>query len=399
MAKILFFSAYPGFSGSHKMALQIAKGCQCAGHQVLLAAPGPMEFLDRAEAEGMEATVLSVHPDLLKFGKVLLNASTPRKFWFLLTRILPCNWRARKLLRLEKVDIVYAAQERAVVMVGLGAKLAGVDLLWHLQSGLKAGSGMIHRMSRVLSTRIVCVSKAVEETAREAFGADTKASLKVIHNGIPDIEMHAAQGEIANNPFRILFAGTLVPDKGVHHLIDAVAEIVRETDHSLKVAIAGTSPDDRYLTYLRSRIADGGLEGVVDLLGFRDDIPALIENSDVVICPSLEQECLITEHGEWDVDWKEGFCLVALEAMRSGKPAIVSDSYGLKEVVKDGETGLRVRPGDRHALQEAIKVLIGKPEMAATFGRNGRKRFKAQFSEKAMTDAFLGEFERMLAPE
>jgi glycosyltransferase involved in cell wall biosynthesis len=412
---VLFFSAYPGYSGSHRMAMEVAVACRDAGHTVIAAAPSDMEFLQRAAAQGMATRVVQAPESLLQFGKTLLRRSRWGKLRVLATELIPYVLRLRGVLRRERIDVVYAAQERAVVQIGPAARLAGVPLVWHLQGGLRTEQRWVHRLAARLASRIVCCSHAVAGTAREALGADSRTPLRVIHYGIPDRPPPAAGGAgvepaaapaagvsgatvaqpAAAEPVRVLFAGNVVPEKGVHHLIRAFERIAAGSDRPVRLGIAGPTLDEGYLRLVRSAIAELGLDAAVDVMGYREDLPDLIDGADVVVCPSIERETIRSEHGSWDVDWKEGFCLVALEGMRAGKPVVASDSYGLREVVVDGETGLRVPPGDVEALAAAIRELAADPERRALFGAAGRRRFERTFRLDHMKREFLAELERV----
>lgn len=402
LPRILFFSAYPGFSGSHRMALQIAVACRKAGHDVIVAAPAKWEILDRAAAQGISTVTIDAPRELLEFGKTILKKSRLGKIAFGLTKLLPYNFRARTVLRARKIDIVYAAQERAVLQIGLAARLAHIPLLWHIQSGLTTGSRLIHAASKLLSSRIVCVSHAVAEDAAQMLGLDSSKSLRVIHNALPDRAPDAEDESPSRDPaapLRLLFAGSLVPEKGPHHLLEAMAGLASTPGESaIRLQIAGPARDAAYLRFLESRVRDEGLEPQVEFLGYRDDIPDLMARCDIVVCPSVERERLRNGIGDWEVNWKEGFCLVALEAMRAAKPVVASDTCGLQEVVADGESGVCVPPGDVPALTSVLRDLLADPDRRRRLGQAGRRRFLECFSVERMTAQFLREFESIGGP-
>jgi len=75
--------------------------------------------------------------------------------------------------------------------------------------------------------------------------------------------------------------------------------------------------------------------------------------------------------------WPEPFGLVALEAAAAGKPVVASDTGGLRDIVVDGESGLLVAPGDRHALVAALSRLIGDARLRERFGAEAVRRAEA----------------------
>lgn len=82
----------------------------------------------------------------------------------------------------------------------------------------------------------------------------------------------------------------------------------------------------------------------------------------------------------------EGFGMVALEAMGRARPMIAASIGGLGELVRHGETGLLVDPGEAVPLRAAIVEFAGDVERAARLGEAGRKRALAEFLEHRCVD-------------
>jgi len=107
--------------------------------------------------------------------------------------------------------------------------------------------------------------------------------------------------------------------------------------------------------------------GVTDVrfLGYRDDIPALLAQADIGALTSL----------------KEGIPRAAIEAMAAGLPFVATRVTGTKEVVRDGDTGFLVEPGDPAALADAFERLARDPALRARMGARGREVALAEFDE------------------
>jgi len=78
--------------------------------------------------------------------------------------------------------------------------------------------------------------------------------------------------------------------------------------------------------------------------------------------------------------------MVALEAMERARPVIAASIGGLEDLVRDGETGLLVPPGEAEPLTEAILALANDPARAAAMGRAGRARALERFPEDRCTE-------------
>ena len=113
-----------------------------------------------------------------------------------------------------------------------------------------------------------------------------------------------------------------------------------------------------------------GLNGAVRFLGHVTPVQRAVEQSLAVVVPSLG----------------EGFGMVALEAMERARPVIAASIGGLEDLVRDGETGLLVRPGDAESLAEAMLALAADPARAAAMGREARRRAIERFPEARCTE-------------
>jgi len=98
----------------------------------------------------------------------------------------------------------------------------------------------------------------------------------------------------------------------------------------------------------------------VRALGWRDHASALrlYETADIVVAPSL---------------WMEPFGIVAVEAMAAGRPVCASNIGGLRDIVRDGATGLLFTPGDAEALARCLEMLLDDPGLRARMGAEGRR--------------------------
>ncbi len=114
---------------------------------------------------------------------------------------------------------------------------------------------------------------------------------------------------------------------------------------------------------------DDGLLGVITI-GDRahDDVIAAIDGCRFLVSPAL---------------WPEPFGLVLIEAMARGKAVVASRAGGPREIVRDGETGLLVTPGDTEALARALRLLVDEPCLATRMGRAGAAQCAASFSAAA----------------
>ncbi|MGG1482204.1 glycosyltransferase family 4 protein [Bacillus smithii] len=158
----------------------------------------------------------------------------------------------------------------------------------------------------------------------------------------------------------IIFTGRLVELKGVHHLISALGQL-KENRNDWVCWIVG---DGDKKAELRVQTKALGLEEDVLFFGSRDDIPALLANSDIYVLPSL----------------LENQPLSVIEAQIAGMPVIVSDAGGLPEIVEHQVTGLISPAGDPEALYQNLNLLLDDEKLRKTLGENASKWGKNHWS-------------------
>jgi glycosyltransferase involved in cell wall biosynthesis len=226
-----------------------------------------------------------------------------------------------------------------------------------------AGSIAAHIADR--AERIGCVAEAVRAELVEILGPRRarrcNEKLVLVPMGIDPAalasprEREAVRKEIGIDGFAILFLGRLVPIKGADVLLDAVGASARAT-----VIIAGEGP---MRSDLERRARERGV--AARFLGAVDEPrrAELLAACDAVAVPSR-----VLSDGR-----HEGMPLVVLEAMCAGAPVVASDSGGIREIVRDGETGLLVPADSATALAKAIERLRADPSLRIGLAAGGRR--------------------------
>lgn len=193
------------------------------------------------------------------------------------------------------------------------------------------------------------------------------AKLETIYAGV-DIDRFRPGGA-APSPHEVLFVGRILPHKGIEHLIDAVRP-------PLSLRVVGRAYDTAYLDRLRGR-ADG--KAVTFELNADDEtLVGRYQSALALVLPSLEAS--------------ELFGLVVAESMACGRPAVVSRTGALPEVVEDGVTGWIVPPGDSNALAGVLQRLAADPAAATAMGQRGRARVTARYTWPVVAERCLAAY-------
>jgi glycosyltransferase involved in cell wall biosynthesis len=145
----------------------------------------------------------------------------------------------------------------------------------------------------------------------------------------------------------------LHPEKGHRFLLQAIASLKHKLPNLLAVFLG----EGMERTAINKQILDEGLQHHVRLLGMRRDaVPVIMAALDAVVQPTLH----------------EAFSQVMIEALWMRKPLVITDVSGVRDVIRNGENGLIVPPGDASALAEAIELVAANSSLCRKLGEGGR---------------------------
>ncbi|MFI9530277.1 glycosyltransferase family 4 protein [Micromonospora rosaria] len=219
--------------------------------------------------------------------------------------------------------------------------------------------GVEHWLSGA-SGRVIACSGYMREQVSTLFEVPT-GRIDVVPNGVDGRAWHARPRAVASARARfagdgplIGYAGRLVYEKGVQHLVRAVPDL-RRRHPGLRVLIAGDGP---YRAELQAEAERLALGDTIRFAGFLDakQLPAVLGATDATVIPSLY----------------EPFGMIALEAAAAGAPLAVAATGGLAEIVEPGVTGVTFPHSDPHALAGAVDQLLGDEVFARRVARSAR---------------------------
>lgn len=178
--------------------------------------------------------------------------------------------------------------------------------------------------------------------------------------------------------FNVLTVARLTKQKNIDTLIDAI-NILRERGVDARLQIAG---DGDQRAVLEQKTRDLKLDGWVQFPGMRaqSDLPELYAQCDAFVLPSV----------------REGMGLVLAEALLCGAPVIATNSGGVTDIVRDGETGLLFPERDAHALADALVRYARDSAYARRLAENGRALALERFTPERVAAQFLDSYEKAI---
>ena len=347
---VLHSQKVAGISGSEAHLLSLLPDLRRRGWDIRFLMlhehePGAWEFARALEAGGVPVDAIPMRADVdpVTFTRVLAYLGTHRPT-ILHTHLVHAD----------------AYGQTAGTMAGVPVRLSTKHGFNEFREGHVFALG--DRTIGALAHRQIAISRGLARYLAETEGF-AEPDFEIVHYGIapgPEPKPYAGAAP------RFLCVGRLIPIKGHIVLLRAFRQAL-DARPDLRLDIAGRGVLEPGLKDLAREL---GLLDAVRFLGHVTPIQAAVENSFALVVPSLG----------------EGFGMVALEAMERARPVIAASIGGLEDLVREGETGLLVPPGESAPLAEAMLTLANDPGRAAAMGRAARARAIERFPEDRCTE-------------
>ena len=299
-----------------------------------------------------------------------------------------------RLIRRIRPHIVHTHTSKAGLLGRLASFLARVPIIIHTPHGHVFHSyyGPVMTKVFVFAEKILSFMTdkitALTNRERDEHLEEGIASIEkyvVIHSGVMldrlmnmNIDAGAGRSEfgIAQDSNVIGVVGRLVPIKGHKYLVSAAKRIIKEFRNTVFVFVG-----DGYLSSRLERQAESvGVRKNIIFTGWRKDAVEILDLFDILVLPSLN----------------EGMGKVLVEGMALGKPIIASNVGGIIDLVRNGENGILVPPGDSDALGEAILQLLKDKNLSEKLGKNGKAMVYPEFDASVMVKQIEDLYESLL---
>ena len=334
---VLFTESSRNFGGQERRLLREALWLLEAGHRVRIATPPEGVLFDRARTAGVPADAVPMR-----------GSADPRS----LSAVL-------RILRRHRIGVVYSHSGKDSWIGGIAVRLAGVPLVRSRELLTPVRHAFAYNL---LPRKILACSAAVRRQLLEC-GVDGRkvfvhyppvdtASFRGVSPGAREA-VRRELGLDGRYPV-VTCAAEFRAEKRQVDLVHAMRDILAELPDAL-LLLAGR---DSGITGVRPAAEAAGVCGSVRFLGEREDLPAILANTDVYAFPSSV----------------EPFGMGPVEAMAAGVPVVATSVGGLTEIVTDGVNGLLVPPLAPAALAAAIVRLSREAGLRERLIPAGRKR-------------------------
>jgi glycosyltransferase involved in cell wall biosynthesis len=286
----------------------------------------------------------------------------------------------RRLLRGHDARLVHTHSSIDSWVGGLAGRALGLAVVRgrHVSIRVPRRRALVYRLAH----RIITSGEGVKAVL-VAAGLDP-SRITTVASGVDLARFHASvsgarvRSELGlEGPVAGLVAN-IRGSKG-HDVFLAAAREVLATEPRARFLIVG---DGIGFQDVKAKVRAQGLERSVTMTGFRRDVPEVMAALDVLVLPSIRSEAISQ---------------VLPQAMALGTPVVASRMGGSPEIVKDGDTGRLVPPGDAPALAAAILASFGDPAGTRAMAQRAQVLVQRRFSFDAQMEVTAGVYRELLA--
>ena len=279
----------------------------------------------------------------------------------------------RELLQQEKPDMVVTYSIKPNIYMGLACSLKKIPYCANVQ-----GLGTAFQKP-VLASVVSILYKMAFHRVKTVFFENAsnaqvfqdrhimKADKQVLLNGAGiNLQQYPYQAYPGQSPFRFLYLGRIMEEKGVNELFAAMKRLSEAYPGEAVLDLVGFYEDSH-----EEQVKQLEASGVVCFYGFQSEPTPYYEKADCVVLPS----------------YHEGMSNVLLEAAAIGRPVITSDIPGCREAVDDGVTGYLCQVRDEDSLYEKMEqmLLLGR-DCREAMGLKGRRKMEQEFAKERVVD-------------
>lgn len=371
--RVLFIHSGADLYGASRSLLRLASGLVLDGNPVLAVLPsdGPLKT-----ALGQAGVEVLIHPNLPIVTRERVRAKGGMVA--LLLDLLKSVRSLAGVAREFRPDIIHT-NTSLILSPGIVARFMGIPHLWHVREFFEEFPRLwrwYQWYMAFLSTRILCVSKAVADQFKSRIRG---WKVEVLHNGFP-VEEFTPVEQPRVEAFRRKFhldGFVLVGVVGRVKFGRKGQDVVLRAAHLLKdkfpevrfVFIGSPFPgNEDHLEMLVNLADELGVRDRIVYTGDVEDIKAAYAALDISVLPS---------------SLPEPFGGVVIESMAMGKPVVGTNIGGTIEQIEHEVTGLLVEPSNPERLKEALERLLSDRAKLIEMGKQGKARFLKLFDFKS----------------
>lgn len=365
--RVLYINSAPQVSGAEIVLLNLIDALNNYPITPMAVCPRDGPLVKKLREKKVEVKIIHM--------RQLIRTSNLFRLTTYFSNFLSFSTSLRRTIKQNNIQIIHCNSFSSTLYALIAAKLSKIPLIWHMHDIVKYRlfNKIFIRVAGLGASKIICVSNAVKKNL-VGFGINPR-KCEVIYNYVDENKFlkglnsgkFRREFKIKGDIHLVGIIGQIAEWKGQTIFLKAASEIIKDQP-TVKFLIVGdiiSEFESEYKDKVTNIIEQLNLTNNVILPGFREDIPQIMTDLNIVVHASIKPDPLPT---------------VIIEAMTARKPIVATNVGGVPELVTNGVNGVIVQPQDPHELAKAILRLLKNPEEALMMGERGHEIAEIKFS-------------------
>jgi glycosyltransferase involved in cell wall biosynthesis len=367
---VLYVAWAPFFSGAERALILTLQSLDPGRYRPYVLAGTDGEFASEVRAMGIPCEVVSLRP---------LERTHPMAGLISVAEVA-------RAARRHRASLIHSNELPSFQPAGYAARLLRIPAVTHVR--FPNGAAGYKWFSRPGFSLALFVSAYLEKAAADEAPSLFAGRSGVLHDGVEpqpawsDEQRSCCRSELGlpDRATLVAITGQIAEVKGIWDFVEAARILAPRSPDTLFVVVGDDLKEKgRVRRMMEERVAALGLRDRFRFLGFRRDVPRIVQAFDIVAVPSHV----------------EPLGNATLEAMAAGRPVVGSNVGGIPEMIDDGTTGLLVPPSDPERLARALENLIQQPERRHAMAVAARRRARDAFSIEAHGRLLQAQYDRV----
>jgi len=376
--KILFISDRDGMDRRSDAVFGLVSGMDRDRFQPVFLDLSDGVMAGRMERAEIDVAKIEINPELMNLKEgVFFRPSGLIDIY----RSLPVIGRTAALLKETKPAAVYTASALSHIVGAVAGRLAGVKVVWHFRDYIRPPMSLVFTSAALWGpSKIVC------NTNLSAGQFGNSSRVVVVPDGV-DMEIVRTRRrwesvrDTLGAPLdaRVVCAAPSSADFDTADIFMEAAALTLKKTSNIHFIFAADfySSSEMVKEDVEAVAEDIGIAEHVTVAQVRDDRYDIIDTSDVYVCASCS---------------RDSDALEALDAMALGKPIVATRCGAIPELIRHGESGIIIPPGNSAAMAGALVEMLENPDVTKVFGENA----DATVRERHMMDSHIRRIEDIL---
>lgn len=287
-----------------------------------------------------------------------------------------------QIYRSWRPQLVHHFHAKPMFYGALAARAAGVPSVVNTVTGLGESMperGLRSRLSRQMyahacnMARFTVFQNSDDMALFQRGGLVPQDGARLITSSGVDVRRFLP-GEGVDAPARVVCMARLLKKKGIHEFIQAARLVRARLDLPVVFELAGEWDIDHPDAISEAELSSWNFDEAVRFIGYCQKPETWLAGASAFVCPSV---------------YREGVPRVILEAAACGVPVIGTDAPGIRDVLKEGQTGYLVAPFDVAAIAERLVTVLSDSGRVAEMSASARRLMESQFDIEHITDQYL----------